>query len=411
MYVAVPLPIQPVQPVPPFPALASTTPVTTTDAKDNTTPNEGEERKSDTTTTTSNSTVPGPDTTTPNTSTTPVTSTPATTTTNPYAPIPTAAINPYLPVGAPVGLNNGLMVPSLGLNNGLVNLSSNLNGLLLSEPPLNYHLLLNQLQIPPAWNGERDLPAGPYYVLKVSCVATGYGADDRAVGHIALVDFNLKTVANVFVKPELPITSYLAPLTSLTPALLDKYGYPLEKAVEIIQTELPKNGVVVGQNICMDLQWLGLKIGTDCAGAVDLRDLWRCWSAYYNSYTHYSLPHQAKCVLGMVRMEQHSASSDALCSMKLLHYYLWCRYYNMAMFHHKVGVLSSTKIEQSFGKRNPVYEGVQMLSQKYKGVPYITAKPKGVNYERKAAVVETSTTGKEDGQGKEEAVGDEKAEQ
>merc|ERR1712087_857701 len=105
----------------------------------------------------------------------------------------------------------------------------------------------------------------------------------------------------------------------------------------------------------------------------------------------------------------HSASGDALCSMKVLQYYLWCRYYNMAMFHHKVGVLSSTKIEQSFGKRNPVYEGVQMLSQKYKGVPYITAKPKGVNYEKK--VIETA--GKEEVDveavgGKEEVVGDEK---
>merc|ERR1719361_3084783 len=125
----------------------------------------------------------------------------------------------------------------LPINNGLVNLSSNngLNGLLLSEPPLNYHLLLNELQIPPAWNGQRDLPAGPYLVLKVSCVATGYGADDRAVGHIALVDFKLNTVANVFVLPSAPITSYLTPLTSLTPALLSKYGYPLAKAVEIIK--------------------------------------------------------------------------------------------------------------------------------------------------------------------------------
>merc|ERR1712087_198745 len=94
----------------------------------------------------------------------------------------------------------------------------------------------------------------------------------------------------------------------------------------------------------------------------------------------------------------HSASGDALCSMKVLQYYLWCRYYNMAMFHHKVGALSSAKIEQSFGKRNPVYEGVQMLSQKYKGVPYITAKPKGVGYENTTKGKEESsstTQGKE----------------
>merc|ERR1712129_585243 len=117
----------------------------------------------------------------------------------------------------------------------------------------------------------------------------------------------------------------------------EKYGYELAKAVEIIRSVLPKEAVLVGQDIGMDLQWLGLKVGEDCAAAVDLRDLWRCWSTYYNSYTHYSLAHQSKCVLGVAMgingSEQRSASGDALVSMKVLQYYLWCRYYNMAMFH------------------------------------------------------------------------------
>jgi len=365
MYVAVPI-----LPVPYHTPSALSTNDTTNKEGGAPTLNEGEERKSDTTTTTSNSTVPGQGL-TPTDPSNAITNTNTNTNTSTYTLPPAMAVNPYLPV-------NGLMMPSLGLNNGLVNLSSNLNGLLLSEPPLNYHLLLNQAQIPPAWNGEQDLPAGPFFVLKVSCVATGYAAEDRAVGHIALVDFNLKTVANVFVKPSAPIISYLAPLTSLTPALLEKYGYELAKAVEIIRSVLPKEAVLVGQNIGMDLQWLGLKVGEDCAAAVDLRDLWRCWSAYYNSYTHYSLSHMALCVLGLSVGEVHSASGDAAVSMKLWQYYLWCRYYNMAMFHHKVGVLSTTKIQPSFGKRNPVFEGVQMLSQRYKGVPYITAKPKEV---------------------------------
>merc|ERR1712066_284186 len=60
-------------------------------------------------------------------------------------------------------------------------------------------------------------------------------------------------------------------------------------------------------------------------------------------------------------------------TMKLFQYYLWCRYYNMQIFHQKILTLSNTKIEPSFSKKHPQWEGVQMISKKYKGVPYITS--------------------------------------
>merc|ERR1719229_1561757 len=250
----------------------------------------------------------------------------------------------------------------------------------LMEPPENIHLLLNQKEPVPSWSGGPDLPVGPYYVLKVSCVATGVGADDRSVGHIALVDWLRQTKANVFVKPSDDIVSYLEPLTSLTPSLLDKYGYPLEKAVTIIRSELPSNAVLVGQNITMDLQWLGLRHGVDFNSFIDLRDLWRSWSEHYKSYTHYSLSHQAKCILGAPPMDKHSASMDALTTMKLLQYYLWCRKYSIPLLHSKVAVLGQTPITPSFAKRHPTFEGVTMQSKKYKGVPYITANPNRQRY-------------------------------
>eukprot|EP01084_Bolivina_argentea_P256937 432759_1 len=54
---------------------------------------------------------------------------------------------------------------------------------------------------------------------------TGYSADDRSVGHIALTDWDLKTKANIFVKPSQDIISYIEPLISLNSDLLSKYGY------------------------------------------------------------------------------------------------------------------------------------------------------------------------------------------
>ncbi len=187
-------------------------------------------------------------------------------------------------------------------------------------------------------------------------MATGVGADDRSVGHIALVDWSRQTKANVFVLPSEPVVSYLEPLTSLTPSLLRQYGYPLEKAVTIIRSELPSNAVLVGQNITMDLQWLGLVRGVDFASFIDLRDLWRTWSPQYKSYTHYSLRHQAKCILGAPPPAQHSASGDALTTMKLLQHYVYCRKYSMALHQAKLAALHNAPREPSFAKRHPTFE-------------------------------------------------------
>ena len=348
-----------------------------TDNKDN---NEGEERKSDTTTTTSNSTIPNGNssntTPTPGINTTPTATTPAaiiaTTPTTPGLITPSTLYNPYLNPYL-VGMNmNGFnmnMIGGFGLNQ-------------MTEPQGDIHYQINQMQSTPQWQGERDIPQGPYYVLKVACVATGYGPDDRSVAHIALIDWNLQKKANVFVKPEQKIVSYIEPLTSLTAETLDEYGFPLEKAINIIKSELPTNAVLIGQNISMDLEWLGFKQGEDFREFIDLRDIWRSWHSYYKAYTHYSLTHQAKCILnyGNSDKQKHSASIDAITTMKLFQYYLWCRWYNMQTFHNKINLLKNTIQEPAFAKKYPMFEGVQMQNnRKYKGVPYITATPKKMN--------------------------------
>merc|ERR1712129_551325 len=71
--------------------------------------------------------------------------------------------------------------------------------------------------------------------------------------------------------------------------------------------------------------------------------------------------------------QKHSASYDGLTTMKLFQYYVWCRWNNMQTFNNKIQMLANSKIEPSFSKIHPVFEGVQMISKKYKGVPYITS--------------------------------------
>jgi hypothetical protein len=77
-------------------------------------------------------------------------------------------------------------------------------------------------------------------------------------------------VLNLYVKPTLPVVSYLQPLTGLTKETLDLYGMPLEQALSHLKANLPRNAIIVGQNIRKDIEWVGLKEGQDYESLIDL---------------------------------------------------------------------------------------------------------------------------------------------
>ena len=52
-----------------------------------------------------------------------------------------------------------------------------------------------------------------YYSIDVECVATAKTHNARAVAQISLVDQFENVLLNLYVKPELPVVSYLTPLT------------------------------------------------------------------------------------------------------------------------------------------------------------------------------------------------------
>jgi DNA polymerase III epsilon subunit-like protein len=72
------------------------------------------------------------------------------------------------------------------------------------------------------------------------------------------------------VKPDKPVVSYLTALTGLTQEIIDSKGVSLPDAVQQLRSCLPRDAVLVGQNILQDVQWLGLKEGTDFKSCLDL---------------------------------------------------------------------------------------------------------------------------------------------
>lgn len=137
-------------------------------------------------------------------------------------------------------------------------------------------------------------------VADVECVATGTDHNARVVAHISLVDQYEQVIANLYVKPEQPVVSYLTALTGVTAAHVQQQGLPLEQAISILKASLPKTAILVGQNINKDVQWLGLKEGVDFAGMVDLAGLWRVWNEQYKSWSVFGQDHIAKVRLRMV---------------------------------------------------------------------------------------------------------------
>ena len=69
----------------------------------------------------------------------------------------------------------------------------------------------------------------------------------------------------------------------LSQELIQQQGMPLAAALDILRQHLPRSCVLVGQNISMDVQWLGLRDGHDFGSMMDLTGLYRIWNPKYKS--------------------------------------------------------------------------------------------------------------------------------
>jgi RNA exonuclease 4 len=142
-----------------------------------------------------------------------------------------------------------------------------------------------QFSSPPPSPSKLTIPTKEkVYSIDVECVATGVQHNDRATAQIALVDGEAEVLLNLIVKPTAPVVSYLTPLTGLTEEIMEEKGISLEDAMIKLREALPKDAILVGQNILKDVEWLGLQRGVDFEGMLDLAAMLRCWNPAHNRY-------------------------------------------------------------------------------------------------------------------------------
>eukprot|EP00210_Caulerpa_lentillifera_P006043 g5775.t1 len=203
-----------------------------------------------------------------------------------------------------------------------------------------------------------------YFSVDVECVATGYDHNARAIGQIALVDEYERVLLDLYVKPNLPVVSYLTPLTGIARETLDTYGVSLEYALDALRRLLPKDGILVGQNIGKDVAWLQLKEGKDFHSMIDLAGLYKVWNSKFHSWTVFSLEHLSNVIFGLhLNGRPHNAVDDAIKSIRLHKYYM-LHSSNKVTWENLKRDLLRIPAPLSFSKRYPRFQGVCMGNRK-----------------------------------------------
>ena len=209
---------------------------------------------------------------------------------------------------------------------------------------------------------QQPFPPPTHFCIDVECVATGTTHGDRAVAHVALVDAYERVLLNIIVKPAAPVVSYLTPLTGLTADVVATRGVPLDAALALLRSVLPRDATLVGQNIGQDVAWLGLKERVDFGGLIDLTGLFRVWNPRFSSYSVWGQDHLASVLLGWPT-SQHDAATDAVKSIRLFNLHTAMTADPGARAQAEAALLASSP-EPSFAKRHPSFEGVCMGNRK-----------------------------------------------
>ena len=277
---------------------------------------------------------------------------------------------------------------------------------------------------------KEEIADPPFFSIDVECIATGYGSCARGIndgcgnesengadvptgmyndmshrypGRVAMVDTDGNVLADIVIRPPQGgkgIVSYLTPLTGLTEEIcLGADAKSLEEAVQIIKGLLPKDGVLVGQAIGHDVEWMGLTPGKDFARMVDITEIFRQrmpsnlndaaevmkkieageipspalsgdvvsdgYLGFATRYRHFSLRHVCLNLLSEdIQSGVHNPVSDASYSLKLFH-----KYRNAGVTQLRIvrDGLHRAPPTPSFSQENtPVIDGVCVSSAGYR---------------------------------------------
>lgn len=207
------------------------------------------------------------------------------------------------------------------------------------------------------WNHANER----YIAIDVECVATGVSYSDRAVAIVAVVDEEEQTVFHKYVKPEVPVCSYLTPLTGITEADLEGASSLADVVTELKETLSAEETVIVGHNVCTDIEWLGLQEGVHFKRFEDTSALFQCADIYEPWKVHsFSLRHICIQLLGYDPQDGiHSPVIDACCSMRLLKMYGMKNFTEDQLMQLRFGLLHAPK-PPPFWSHTPYIDGCEV---------------------------------------------------
>uniref|UniRef100_A0A7S2AX29 Exonuclease domain-containing protein n=1 Tax=Alexandrium andersonii TaxID=327968 RepID=A0A7S2AX29_9DINO len=164
-----------------------------------------------------------------------------------------------------------------------------------------------------------DYPLERIFSIDVECVAVGrtHELTSRAPCSVALVDGRGEVLYSTAMRPDVPIVSYLTPITGMTARDLEA-GVSFGTAVTEVRRRLPKDAVLVGQKLDSDIAWLQLIPGEDFAVSIDIAEIFRGFNQRYGNFVFHSLQHEAQVLLGKSPpQDAHDPAWDAQASVEL----------------------------------------------------------------------------------------------
>jgi len=194
-------------------------------------------------------------------------------------------------------------------------------------------LLSTPAAVPTSWNRQHprtdaprvepvfvpNWPDDKVFSIDVECVSVGttHETCSRSPCSVALVDCHCNVLFQAVIKPNVPVLSYLTPITGYKAEDLE-CGMRLEEAQRLLKSKFPSDAVLIGQHPDGDIEWMQLQRGRDYACSFDISEVFKGFNHRFGTTSYHSLQHEAEVLL-QKRSESgpHDPVWDAQASIEL----------------------------------------------------------------------------------------------